>query len=166
MSGGRRKHRQGSRDAWIPWLFVGLFGIVLAANGALAYFAISSFTGLETEGHYEKGLEYNRVLAAERRQDALGWSVYTDFRPNGGNSGRLVVSARDRRGTPLRGAAVTARLIRPTQSGYDREITLAPAGVGSYEAEVDLPLKGQWDIQTRIEHRSDTYLSVERIVTP
>lgn len=153
-----------SRDRWIPWLFVGFFGIVLAVNGVLAYVATSTFTGLQTEGHYRKGLAYNRVIEADRRQAALGWKVAVAFGATGEQSGRLTVRVADDAGAPLEGATVTARLVRPIQAGYDMDITLAPAGAGTYEAALELPLRGQWDIQTLIEHRSGAYRTAERIV--
>lgn len=155
----------GFRDHWIPWLFVGFFGVVLVVNGILAYVAVSSFTGLQTEGHYRKGLAYNRVLESSRRQAALGWSIRIEFEQAGDRNGRLAVRALDKAGAPLDGASVAARLVRPTQSGYDFDVTLNPAGAGWYEAELALPLRGQWDIQTQIEHPSGTFRTVERIVT-
>lgn len=165
MSASRDKAVPGPRDSWIPWLFVGFFGVVLAANLTLAYVAISTFTGLETDGYYRKGLEYNRVIEAEHRQAALGWTVSVAFDPTAERRGRLSVRAFDGSGKPLDGATVTAQLFRPTQAGYDKDITLHPAGAGSYEAEFELPLRGQWDIRTQIAHRSDVYRTVERIVT-
>lgn len=162
---GMRDSASGRRDdRWIPWLFVGFFAVVLIANGTLAYLATASFTGLQTDDHYRKGLAYNRVLAAERAQSVLGWSVSVDFTVLGTRDGRLVVRATDRDGMPLEGAAVTARLIRPTQSGYDMEIDLAPAGGGAYTADLELPLRGQWDIRTQIAHRSGTHRAVKRFL--
>lgn len=165
MNAGRDTTPSTPRDSWIPWLFVGFFGVVLAANLTLAYVAISTFTGLETDRYYHRGLEYNRVIEAERRQAALGWTVSVDFEPTASRHGRLSVLAFDDGGKPLDGATVTAQLFRPTQAGYDKRITLNPAGAGSYEAELELPLRGQWDIRTQIERRSDVYRTVERIVT-
>lgn len=165
MSAGTGKLLPKWRDSWIPWLFVGFFGVVLSANLILAYVAVSSFTGLETDRYYQKGLEYNRVVAAERRQAALGWTVSVAFEPTGAQRGDLSVLAFDVDGNPLSGATVTAQLFRPTQAGYDKHITLNPAGAGIYKAEVELPLRGQWDIRTQIERRPDVYRTVERIVT-
>ncbi|MCW8952841.1 MAG: FixH family protein, partial [Rhodospirillales bacterium] len=44
---------------WYPWIFVGGMTIVVIVNGIMIYFALSTFTGLETRNHYEKGLAYN-----------------------------------------------------------------------------------------------------------
>lgn len=152
------------RSWWIPWLFVALFGVVLTANGIMLYFAMSSFTGLQTEGHYRKGLDYNRVLDAARAQEALGWTVSVSFEAAGDGGGKLVAQAAGRDGAPLTGARVTARLLRPTQSGYDMDVTLDPRGDGVYDADIDLPLAGQWEVRTRIGHDTDVYLNTDRIM--
>lgn len=158
LPGGRQ------RGWWIPWLFVGLFGVVLAANGTMLYFAMSSFTGLHTEGHYQKGLNYNRVLGAAQAQEALGWTISVLFEPSVGSSGRLVVRAAGQDGTPLTGALVTARLMRPTQAGFDMDVTFVPSTGGIYAADIDLPLPGQWEVRARIDHRAGVYRATRRIM--
>jgi nitrogen fixation protein FixH len=158
--------RDVPRDRWIPWLIVGFFGIVVLANGVMVYLAVSSFTGLQTEGPYTRGLEYNRVLEAERAERALGWNVTVKFEPTGDRRGHIVARARDAVGAPLDGAVVTAHLVRPTQHGYDMQVTLAAESGGIYAADVELPLSGLWEIQTQIVHRSDVYRTAQRTVAP
>ena len=153
-------------DRRIPWLIFAFFGVVIVANGVMVYIAVSSFTGLETEGPYNRGLAYNRVLEAERAERALGWNVSVAFEPNGDRRGRVVARARDAAGAPLEGAAVTARLVRPTQNGYDMQVTLAAEGGGIYAADIELPLPGLWEIQTQIVHRSDVYRTAQRTAAP
>lgn len=164
MSVSQGNDRPPPRDTWIPWLIVGGFALVILVNGILIYFAVSSFTGLQTEGHYQRGLDYNGVLADERTQDALGWTVGIDFQETGGGRARLSVRAADRAGKPLNDAGVKVRLVRPVQAGHDMDVTLAAAGDGLYAADVELPLRGQWDIQAQIRHPSGNYSAAKRIV--
>ncbi len=152
------------RGAWIPWLFAAFFGVVVVVNGIMVFFALDSFSGLQTRGHYQRGLDYNRVIAAERAEQALGWSVHVGYEPDAGRRGRVVVQAADRDGAPLAGAEVTVRMVRPVQDGFDRTIKLAAAGDGLYAATVELPLAGQWDIQTLIRHPSGSFRTSRRIV--
>ncbi len=156
----------GPRDRWIPWLIVGFFGIVIVANAVMVFFAMSSFTGLQTEGHYLRGLEYNRVLEAERAERALGWTVSVEFSSTGARRGRIAARVRDAAGAPVDGAAVTADLVRPARQGYDMRVTLAAKSGGIYAADVELPLSGLWEIQTQIVRRSDVYSTVTRTVAP
>lgn len=152
------------RDRWIPWLIVAGFALVILVNGIMVYFAVASFTGLQTEGHYQRGLDYNEVLVGDRVQDALGWAVGIEFDETGDGRGRLSVQVADQAGEPLNDAGVLVRLVRPVQAGYDMDVTLTAAGDGLYAADVELPLRGQWDLLARIRHPSGNYSTAKRIV--
>lgn len=151
------------RDLWVPWLIVAGFALVIMVNGTLIYFAIDSFSGLQTEGHYQRGLEYNNVLAGEEAEKKLGWSVALDFVETGNNRARISVTAADKQGNPLIDAGVRVRLVRPVQAGHDIDMTLRAAGQGRYAAEFELPMRGQWDILAQINHPSGHFSTAKRI---
>src|SRR5690606_32902882 len=75
---------------WIPWTFVGLFGIVLLANGIMVAVAFGSWTGLVERDHFRKGLRYNDRLAAAEAQAALGWRV--EVKQENSRPGELALS--------------------------------------------------------------------------
>ncbi len=152
------------RSWWIPWAFVGFFLVVFGANGIMVFFAFNSWTGLATEDAYIKGLAYNEQIADARDQQTLGWKAELGFAPNGAQRGTLELDLKDRHGTPISGADVTAVFVRPTHAGHDLEITLENAGGGLYAAEVALPLAGQWDVRLRAEHERGGYRVERRIV--
>lgn len=155
---------------WYPYIFVGAFGVVLAVNGALAYFATSSFTGLSTENAYEKGRLYNRNLALAKAQEALGWQVDTKISPASTKDAAkadIAIAYRDKDGKPLEGLKVTAALIRPTAAGYDHKVTLAPLGNGVYGGVFELPLAGVWDMDvTALGGGDASYQHAQRFVIP
>lgn len=163
MSAANGGEQAPPRDEWIPWLFVAGMALVVLVNGIMVYIAVSSFTGLQTEDNYKRGLNYNEVLASERAEAGLGWTVEIGFAETGGRA-RLSVRAADRDGNPLNDAGVSVRLIRPVQAGHDMDVKLAAAGEGLYAAEIELPLRGQWDILARIRHPSGNYSTAKRIV--
>ncbi len=153
--------------SWIPWAFVGFFIAVFAANGAMVYLAFSSWTGISTEDAYRRGIAYNRVLADAKAHEALGWRLEIRFASEGTLRGQLRATLVDRTGAPLSGAALTARLVRPTHEGYDQTVTLAPAAdAGRYEAEVAFPLPGQWEVRARARKDGDDVIAVTRIEVP
>lgn len=160
--------RTGARSGqWIPWVFFGLFLLVLAVNGTMIVIAVSTFTGLETTQAYEKGLAYNNRLAAVAEQERLGWT--TDFMttPMGEQRVALALTLSDRLDQPITAADITATLLRPVQEGHDLKVHLDHQGNGSYAADVDLPLAGQWDVQLTAKARGHTYRLAERIhLTP
>lgn len=151
------------RGHWIPWLFVGFFGFVLVANGVMIWLALSTWTGLETEGAYERGLAFNDELEAARAQAALGWTVDLEVEAGGPGPAEVRLEARDRFGSFVRDAKVRVRLVRPTHAGDDVDLPLAHGTGGTYAAAVDLPLPGQWDVEAVMVSPGGTWRRVERV---
>lgn len=152
---------------WYPWIFVAAMGVVVLVNGILVAFALGSWTGLETQGHYEKGLAYNRDLAAARAQAERGWRfafALDDVETAGDiRRGTLSVTFAARDGSPLNDLDVMAVIRRPTTEGHDREVPLAAAGKGVYRAGVAFPLAGQWEVRIHA-YRGDAVFQESRRV--
>jgi nitrogen fixation protein FixH len=154
------------RGWWYPWIFVGGFAIVVVVNGIMIWFATTTFTGLETERAYEKGLAYNRAIDDARAQDELGWRVETTIEPAEGRAVRLGARFADRDGRPIDGLAVEGRLIRPTQSGHDRRLPMTGLGDGSYEARLTPELPGLWEFQVVAKRGDVRHQTSRRIQIP
>ncbi len=148
----------------IPLIFFAFFAVVLSANGALIYFALSSWTGLETRNHYLKGVDYNRTLEAVRAQEKLGWTVESAVAGQG-VKGHFSVSLvlRDRGGRGIDDASVKVSFERPTQYGLDQEVELTRSGAGIYSGQVALPVAGQWNLRHLVWRGAETHQTVERI---
>ncbi len=155
------------RSRWIPWAIVGGFLLVIAVNGVMLALALGSFNGLATDGAYDRGLTYNRTLDEVAAQNARGWQVAIGAtRVPGDSTLQMLVSATvsDRDGAPFDDATVTATLRRPIHEGFDIEANLAAVGDGRYEATVDLPLAGLWEIRVEIDHGDDHHRAEHRLV--
>lgn len=151
------------RSRWIPWAFVAFFGVVFLANGIMIALAFWSWTGLEVDSAYRHGLEYNRVLEAERAQAALGWEVDLDVAQIAGRRARLELDLANGHGSFITGAAVRAAFVRPTHDGHDVSVVVPRHAGGTYRTEVELPLAGQWDLRVRIDAGGKTYRLKERV---
>ena len=136
------------RGSWIPWVLAGLFGIVVAVNAIMIWFATSSWTGMATEGAYQKGLDYNRNLQAASDQAALGWTVDIDVALVEASQGEIGVLLLDREGKPLERAEIAATFERPTHEGADFTVDLQPRGAGRYGAGLEAMLPGAWNVHT------------------
>lgn len=132
---------------WIPMLFIAGFLVVIGVNGALIFFAEDTFSGLETESAYERGLNYNKALAAQAAQDQLGWRYQAAISDETGGQRTLRVRMTDQNGRPLEDLELEAHLIRPSNDGMDMSVTPKLAGDGTYVAEFALPAPGQWDLR-------------------
>lgn len=159
-----------ARGWWYPYIFVGAFGVVLAVNGTLAYFATSTFTGLSTQDAYEKGRLYNQNLALAKAQAEMGWQVETKAVPVSTADQPKVdirITYRDRDGKALDGLTVRAAMVRPTVAGHDHEVELKPLGQGAYGVVHPLPLAGVWDMDVvAVGDGGVAYQHAQRIVIP
>lgn len=147
----------------IPWMFVGGFAIVIAVNGALIYYAQSSFSGLETEHAYDRGLDYNRTLEAAAAQEKLGWRGDVALAQAADGKHELAVLFADRLERPIDGLKVEAHLLRPANAGMDLDLTLHGQGNGRYAAAVALPALGQWEIRIVARDHQNSWQKSERL---
>lgn len=147
----------------IPWMFVAGFAVVIAVNGTLIYFAQSSFSGLETEHAYERGLQYNQALEAAAAQEKLGWRSEITLTDAADGKRELAASFADRLARPIDGLIVEAHLLRPSNAGMDLTVALAGKGNGRYAADVTLPALGQWDIRIVARDAEHSWQQSERL---
>ncbi len=148
MSDFPQQHDAGRKitGRHVLYILLGFFGVIFAANGALAWLAFDSWTGLVVDKPYERGLKYDQVLQDAAAQKALGWSVDGKFEALGQNRGRIYVVVRDKSGRPISGLNVTGILHRPTLAGFDKEIALSAKDEG-YGVEFVAAKAGQWDLK-------------------
>lgn len=151
------------RSRWIPWIFVGGFAVVLAANAIMIAMAVGTFSGLTAREPYTKGLRFNEQLRQIEAQGKLGWRVSSRFAPTGARTGDLMVEITERSGTGLAGARVTVTFIRPLERKRDVAVALEALGGGRYRAQADLPLPGLWVVHYRIERDGNVLEASERI---
>lgn len=155
--------KQRQRGYWIPYIFFGMFAVIIAVNGTLVYWATSTWPGLSSSNHYEKGLAYNEVLQDVREQEALGWQVQAELGELQGGVGPLTVTLKDSDGKPLYAERVEAHLIRPTVEGLDSQTLMTEAGAGVFRAEASLPEPGVWDLVLVVEEGGRELVSKQRL---
>ena len=137
--------RTPRRGAWIPWIFVGGMLLVVAVNGVMIRLAIGTFSGVTVERPYERGIAYNEIIAAQKRQDLLGWTAEATLRPVAdGTEVRLRLAGRD--GEPLGEVALAAHIERPLEPASRIELEFRREGRGVHVARPVGLRPGQWDL--------------------
>lgn len=149
-----------SRSRYIPWLFVAGFAVVIAVNAIMITFAVGSFSGLYTPKPRDRGLRYNTVIAAQQGQDALGWRVDTAWQAA---VGRLEIAVSDASGQALKGARVSAELVRPVEKRAPIGIALEDLGDGRFGGRADLPARGNWDLDVVVERDGRRFAVTRRM---
>ena len=155
---------------WYPWLFVAAFGVIIAVNGTMAYIAVDSWTGLETEQPFQRAQAYNAELAQKSMQTQLGWNASAQFEPapiaDNAHAGVVHLSITDREGRGVSGLSVETLAVRPIQEGFDQSLIFAERSPGTYVASIQLPLPGQWELRFTATRADDVFKMRQRILVP
>lgn len=131
---------------------VGAFAIIIAVNVLMAWKAISTFPGLETDNSYVASQEFDARRAA---QEALGWTLDVSY-----DRGRARVAITDRDGHAVQAADLSVLIGRTTEASDDVAPDFAFLG-DTYEAEVPLG-RGYWMFKVTA-HAMDGTLFEQRV---
>jgi nitrogen fixation protein FixH len=148
------------RSRHIPWLFVAGFALVVAVNATMIWLAVGSFSGLYTAKPRDRGLHYNAVVEAQKSRDALGWRIDTQWSPE---SNRLEIAAFDAAGQPLAGARILVELVRPVEKHRPLAVAMVAVDGGRFAGHVELPARGNWDVDIVVEHGGERYALTRRM---
>ncbi|MEM8688677.1 MAG: FixH family protein [Pseudomonadota bacterium] len=138
---------------------VAFFGVIIAVNFTMAFFASSTWTGLMVKNSYVASQDFNAKLAEARAQDALGWTSTMVLEGKD-----LKLTLKDNQARPLAGLNVVARVYRPVAEAEDHDVALTESGAGLYGATVDLN-PGLWEVAIMATGRDDrNYQQIFRFI--
>ncbi|MBL1147418.1 MAG: hypothetical protein D8M28_06925 [Proteobacteria bacterium] len=148
-------------DKFIPFYFVAFFLFLFAADGFMAYLAVSTHTGVVEADAYERGVNYNAALEEKARQKANGWSSVIVL-----TEGHVVgFDLAGAQGEKITGANVTAQIVRPASAGGDFTQALSETEMpGHYAADITFPEKGMWEIRIHAEKDGVSYRKYKRVI--
>ncbi len=109
----------------------------------------------------DRGLHYNDVIT----RPAEAATLWVGASNRGGNrrATRLDLALFDRDGRPLAGARATVELVRPAENRPPLSIAMAFVGPGQLSGTVDLPARGNWDIDIVIERDGQRFAQTRRM---
>jgi nitrogen fixation protein FixH len=166
MTADVKKSGPRPSDKWIPWYFVAFFIVLVSVLVPMVYLAVHTLPGTVTNNAYEQGLAYNKAIAKGVQQEALGWKGDVTLEVAQGADTVVTYSLRDANGLPISDADVHLWLVRPAQSGMDRNMVMTAKGDGSYTASVALPAHGQWDVRISALRQGQEFQTQKRMVVP
>jgi nitrogen fixation protein FixH len=130
------------------------FFVVFGANITMSWFALSTFSGVETRDAYSKGRDYNKEIARAKAEQDLGWVIKVETSSPGPGETFLTLTITDKEGSALEALDVSGLLVRVVHEGSDQAITFAPLGQGRYVAAAQLPLPGRWQLRAMVKDAS------------
>jgi nitrogen fixation protein FixH len=125
---------------------IAAFLVILTPNLILAWYAVTTFSGLIVPNSYVASQQFNDRT---RAQQALGWTMALDHARDA-----IHVAFTDESGRTVRPAALTVTVGRPTTDALDEALDLLPTGAG-YIGTVALD-PGNWLVLVAAEDENGT----------
>lgn len=138
---------------------VAFFGVIIAVDVTFLMAAYRSFPGQVSVTPYEDGLAYNKHMAQQRAQAALGWRAAVAKTSDG-----VMVQVLDRQDAPVAGLKITGLLSRPATEAGRLPLVFAETAPGRYVATV-APAAGGWDLSLTATSQGAERLEAERRLT-
>ncbi|MEO1967165.1 MAG: FixH family protein [Sphingomonadaceae bacterium] len=139
---GRKRTGTNRFTGWhMTVILVGFFGVVIAVNFTMAFFAIDRFGGVVVENSYVASQKFNGWLDEARSEDRLGWKA--DIERD--TQGRLAVITE---GVP-QDAKLVAHLRRPLGTPDDRTFPLLQTSPHHYRSADVEP--GRWIVRLEVD---------------
>lgn len=158
MEENKKPGKETKKDKYILFAFLGFFGVIFIVDAVFVSTALKTHRGVITEQAYEKGLNYNETLKEANEQPNLKDKVSFDDN----NTLRWVLL--NETGEPIIKAQVNAKIIRPIQEGHDFDVILSNKGNGIYEAVLELPFKGLWEVKLSSKWDNQTYKTTYQMI--
>ncbi|MDM7323368.1 MAG: FixH family protein [Gammaproteobacteria bacterium] len=180
-----REQQQRDKDRsslrWGPGLIIGFFAVIIAMDAVFVTVAMggldsrvsawllpkpkqgeaisSYFPGVISHDYQKKEALYNDYLRRVELQKERGWQVEYGWleEPIKGREALFQVLARDRHGSPVSGAEVSARFLRPSNQREDFHVTLREVEPGLYRAAITPHLAGLWQVVILVQRGEDIH---------
>ena len=142
---------------------------------AFVTLAKMTYTGVYTENHYKKGMDFNKIYSSEIYKGEHSWhSNFTVNKTTLKDEIKLSLKINtpqelnfyltDHKNNPISNAKVIGKLIRPVTDKHDSAFTLQEVSKGNYSAKISFPLRGQWHIRVKAMLDDKEYINTAKII--
>lgn len=141
-----------------------ILAVVLAVNFFMISTAIMTNPGLVSENYYDKGKNYDQVLADRAHMQSLGWktqlnipSIYTE------KMFSVAIAPIDAQGRLLTLENATLYFYRPLEKRQDLVYPMTKVG-DQWQTQAKLPLKGNWDVLVEYFAEGERYIETAKVL--
>jgi len=142
-----------------PLIILLFFLVLISLDSLFIYIAKSTYSGVYTENHYQKGVDFEKLNKLPIYDKNTGWKgtiKYSDLN----KTITVTLVDKDKKNVELQ--SIEAKALRPVTDKYDFQIKLKKNGK-EYSAPVNFPLKGQWEIRVKAITKAHTFIFSETI---
>ncbi len=141
-----------------PCAIVALLVASAGANIGLMLVASRDASFAVEPDYYRKAVEWDRTMAQEATNDALGWSLSARFAADGrATGGRLVIRVLDRSGAALTGARVAVHAFPSARASQIFRAALDAEGAGVYSIAMAPGPAGLWEVRVTVTRGADVF---------
>lgn len=159
----------------IPYYFIALIGTFMLLDFAFVTLAKLTYTGVYTDNHYKKGVDFNKIYSSEVYHGNSSWhnvttlgklelTEETKLTLDINNPHELAFRFIDNKNEPIEGAIVIGKLLRPVTDKYDTEFNFHEVSKGFYSTKISFPMKGQWHIRIKAISDNKEFITTAKIV--
>lgn len=146
----------------VAW--VGILVIVVIVNFFMVSMAIVTTTGLTVDDFYDKGKNMAAIVAKRDEMEKMGWQI--DLKVPElmrDTSHPLVMKLKNKQGEAFDVDSATLYYYRITKKD-DGEVVFLPTGnVGEYSTEINLPLKGKYEVILELLKGEEKFLASRKV---
>jgi nitrogen fixation protein FixH len=140
-----RARAEGFTGFHMLFAMLAFFGVIIAVNLTMAFFARSSWTGFVVENSYVASQQFNGKMAETRAQAALGWQSELLIK-----DGFLRYDLRDSKGAEISMKSVSVTFRRPVDDREDHTVLLVRDPQSGFSASHDLA-DGAWLVEVEAD---------------
>jgi len=157
----------------IPLIFIALIVTFMALDIGFVILAKKTYTGVYTDNHYKKGLNFNKIYGSEiygnngwtAKVRIDGLTVMDNARIKLENDVEHEISAQflDANNNPIIKAIVKGKLLRPTTDKFDMLVDFEEQD-GTYVTKTKIPFLGQWHLRIKANIGEEEFVTTYRLL--
>ncbi len=158
--------KEKSRAAGLKVLLmlVAFFLLIAGVNAIFIYKAVATHTGTIVDSPYERGLDYNKTLAAARAQEKFDWRVAVGIEKMTELQYEVSLFIHDSKGNGKDAVLFDVAVLRPVDSREDLTPVFKAEGVGKYSSHIRFPKPGKWEVKARVVRGAETFYLTRPLV--
>lgn len=145
----------------VPFLF-GLVVFFMLMDVFFIGIAVKTFSGVQTENAYQKGVDFDKIHNQEIYDKDIGWKVKLHLNDL---QNKIQLDLSDKVNVPITGAKIQAKIISPVTAKFDQALFLKEVSEGKYEANFQPKYKGQFEVRIKAVVGKIEYITSEKFNT-
>lgn len=140
---------------------VPFFGVMILANVVFAWFAFSTFTGIQVDNAYDKGINYNLVLEQARERELLGWQIGVEV-----ENKAILITLFDKDGSLIEDADIEVMLFSLRSADDDQTLSVNSTSLGKFYMPYPEQVNGQWELRLKVNKEGKSVEYRRKLVLP